>query len=306
MRALVIGQGSIGQRHARLLQELGCAVAVVTRGASVHRCYRSVSDAVTAERLDYVVIANETARHRAALTELAAADFRGIVLVEKPLFDAVHPMPAHCFKRAAVAYNLRFHPVVLALRGEIQGRRVVSAEIYAGQWLPDWRPGTDYRTSYSARVAEGGGVLRDLSHELDLITWLFGPWSRLTALGGRRGELEIDADDTWSVLLEMASGAAVTLQINYLDRPGRRRLTVVTPDTTLSADVSAGALTRNDVSREFAVERDQTYSAQHTCLLNGTGGEPCTIDNGLDVVSTIAAIERSARERCWIERQAAA
>ena len=68
-------------------------------------------------------------------------------------------------------------------------------------------------------------MLRDLSHELDLIQWLFGRWTRLTALGGRRGELEIDADDTWAVLLELDSGAIATLHLNYLDRPGRRRVT---------------------------------------------------------------------------------
>ena len=244
-RALVIGQGSIGRRHARLLAARGCDVAVVTRGESEQRKFTDVAEAVTSTAPDYAVIANETARHHDALAMLAAARFDGTVLVEKPLFDSVRRVPENRFRCAAVAYNLRFHPALAALRQRLNGRRVMSAEIYAGQWLPDWRPGTDYRQSYSASAARGGGVLRDLSHEFDLIQWLLGRWTRLAALGGRRGELEIDADDTWAVLLEMDSGAIATLHVNYLDRPGRRRVTIVTPDATLACDVSGGCLSEN-------------------------------------------------------------
>src|SRR2546421_323520 len=118
VRALVIGYGSIGRRHARLLERMGCEGAVGSR-----------------------------------------------------------------------------RPHVLARR--LEGEAIVSAEVRTASWLPGWRPGRDYRATYSASRALGGGVLRDMSHELDYPSWLFGPWRRLTALGGHLSPLEIESDDCW-------------------------------------------------------------------------------------------------------------
>ena len=82
MRSLVVGYGSIGQRHARLLDELGASPAVVSRRAIDHRAaFSSLQDALAAHRPDLVVIATETGAHHAALTDLADLDFRGRVLV---------------------------------------------------------------------------------------------------------------------------------------------------------------------------------------------------------------------------------
>lgn len=305
MRALVVGQGSIGKRHARILPELACDVAVVSRREQPGpRSYRDIATALSHEQPDYVVIANETSSHHSALEALAAAGFSGAVLIEKPLFEARRTPPPDRFRKSAVAYNLRFHPVLLALKQQIAGRPILAVEAYAGQWLPDWRPGTDHRDSYSSRADQGGGVLRDLSHELDLIAWLFGSWSRIAALGGRRSDLTADSDDLWTVLFELDSGTAVTLHLNYLDRPGRRRLVVLTSDTTLVADLTASTLTMNGTDIRFDTGRDETYRAEHRAMIAGGPGEPCSIAAGLDVLDTIAAIERAAASRMFISRDA--
>lgn len=306
-RALVIGNGSIGRRHARLLAQAGCDVAVVTRRPGEgQRCHADIAEGLAAEQPDYVVIANETARHHEALAALTTYGYAGIVLIEKPLFDKPRAVPRHGFRHAAVAYNLRFHPVLMELARRLDGHRVLSVEAYVGQWLPDWRPGTDYRTSYSADPARGGGVLRDLSHELDTIAWLFGPWSRVAALGGKCSDLEIATDDLWTVLIEMESGAAVTLQLNYLDRPGRRRMLVITSQSTFVADLSAGTLTENGATAEFKVARDHTYEAEHGAMIAGGAGRPCSLEEGLDVLATVAAIERAAASRSFVTRGALA
>src|ERR1041384_5415448 len=110
--ALVIGFGSIGQRHARVLEARGHAVAVVSRRAVEHaRRYPDPAAALAEFRQDYVVIANETGLHRETLRALLAARFAGTVLVEKPLFhDVAGDDPAEA-ARTYVAYNLRFHPL---------------------------------------------------------------------------------------------------------------------------------------------------------------------------------------------------
>ena len=301
--AVVVGYGSIGQRHARLLAELGCRVAAVSRRHQEGSVYGRLEDALEQEQPHYVVIANETSQHRATLGDLAGSGYAGVLLVEKPLFDRPSELPANSFCRAAVAYNLRFHPVLRRLREKLLDRRVISVQVYAGQYLPDWRGRRDYRESYSASAERGGGgVLRDLSHELDYISWLFRRWHRLTACGGCSGSLGIDSDDNWSVLMELDSGASLTLQLNYLDRPGRREVLVNLADGTLHADLVRGRLSENGVIEDLSVEPDDSYLAQHRALLNGAPAPTCSFEEGLAVLHSVAAIERSRTEKCWIEQ----
>jgi predicted dehydrogenase len=157
---------------------MGCATAIVSRRAhdlTEQPAYTTLADALAAHGPDYVVVADETARHHETLSALTALCFRGRVLVEKPLFAAPAALPDHGFAALGVGYNLRFHPAVQALRRALDNRPALTVNASVGQYLPDWRPGTDYRLSYSADAARGGGVLRDLSHELDLLIWQFGP-----------------------------------------------------------------------------------------------------------------------------------
>jgi predicted dehydrogenase len=305
-RGLVIGYGSIGERHARVLERLGITVSIASRrnecgGRPVFSSFDAAQDSGP---FDYIMVANETARHAETLARIAVAGHDGLVLVEKPLFSEKAHLPAHRFRRAAVGYNLRFHPVVQALRTALAGRRVQIANIYVGQHLDLWRPGRDVASSYSASRTAGGGALRDLSHELDLAAWLFGPWRRVAAMGGRLGAVTVDSDDGWGILLCCEVCPVVTMEMNYLDRPGRRTITVQTDGETLHADLMACALETAEGRQEFAVERDQTYATMHQAMFDGSS-DLCTLEEGARAVELIEAIERSAHEQRWIERIAA-
>src|SRR5687767_10222466 len=116
MKALVIGYGSIGQRHARLLAEMGCQVAVASRRAiefTPH--YIELRKALAEWQPAYVVVADRTSEHHQTLKVLASQGFHGRVLVEKPLFDRLLPLPANSFSVQVVVYNLRCHPLLLRL-----------------------------------------------------------------------------------------------------------------------------------------------------------------------------------------------
>jgi predicted dehydrogenase len=302
-RALVIGYGSIGARHARILEQLGFSVCVVSRRGEGEgrKVFSSLSEAQANGALSYVVVANETAQHAATLAELAASGHDGFVLIEKPLLAQPAPVPPHRFRAAGVGYNLRFHPAVAALRQALDGEPAEMADIYVGQWLGDWRPGRESSRTYSASRDAGGGVLRDLSHELDLATWLFGSWERVTSLGGRLGTVTVDADDGWGILMSCARCPVVSLQMNCLDRRGRRTVTVQSRGQTLRADLIANTLEIGHETHAFALARDDTYSEMHGAFLKGSD-TVCTLDEGFGLVSLIAAIEQAAHERRWVER----
>lgn len=303
MKALIVGYGSIGRRHHRILSEAGHHVAAVSaRNVDVPRLFSDIEPALDEFDPDYVVLANKTHDHYSAYENLARCGYGGRVLVEKPLFDAPKSVPVDGFARRGVGYNLRFHPVLEMIRDAIADDRVISAHAYVGQYLPDWRPDSDYRQSVSAKKAAGGGVLRDLSHELDFLTWLLGPWRSVTAMGGQFSELEIDSDDVFSILFEAERCPTVAVHMNYLDRQPRRSIVLQTRTGTIEADLISGTAKTPRDSKRFNVDRDETYAVMHQAMLNDDKDDRvCTISEGLQVVRMIDAIERSAKQKIWIE-----
>jgi predicted dehydrogenase len=290
MKALVIGYGSIGKRHADILKGLGCEVAVVSRRGQPGECFKRIVDALAwADRtsgLDYAVIASKTAEHADDLAHFSGLGIK--TLVEKPLFSnswRIAPPNA----RAAVGYNLRFHPVIQALKKRIDGATIYQAHFHVGQWLPDWRPNRDYRD------CDVSGVLRDLSHELDLLLWLCGNVTTLYGLAGKLTGLDINHEDCASILCETERCAQALISMNYIERQPRRQIVMVTDEGTLLCDLIQGTITDGDWTEQYNVARDDTYRDMHVAMLKGKGAENlCSLADGLKVVNLISLIE-SAR-----------
>ena len=304
MKIVVIGYGSIGSRHVRILTNQGHEVSVVSqREIENIDCYKTIEESLQKCKPGYVVVANRTNEHYSTLSALARADFKGIVLVEKPLFDRHRDIPINSFSKIYVAYNLRFHPIMHKLCMKLQNESIVSVVAYTGQYLPQWRPHTDYRKGCSAHGCLGGGVLRDLSHELDYLNWLLGGWKALVALGGHFSHLEIESDDVFSLLMQTERCPVVTVQLNYLDRIGRRELLINTDLHTYKADLVKGILQVDDEVEVFKLNLDDTYWLQHETILAENGDNArylCSLEEGLEVMRMIEAVEKSAKEKAWI------
>ena len=298
----VVGAGSIGSRHQRILKQLGHKVSVVSAN-SPDADFRSMSDALERESFDYVVIASQTSQHVIDLSALINNRFNGRVLIEKPLFEKLHTLQENNFSFAAVGYNLRFHPAIVWLKDTLPKLgKLTSANFYVGQYLPTWRPDSDYRKSSSARDISGGGVLRDLSHELDLVQYLFGAWQQLTAVGGKFSDLEIATDDTFSILMTSTKCNAISVQLNYVDRIKQRYITINGNHGTVSIDLISNTAKFSDLDVKFSVNADDTYVAQHLAVISNDSQNTCSLSEALKVVEMIQAIEKSAEKLKWINQ----
>lgn len=259
MKTLIIGLGSIGQRHTRNLRALlGDSVEiiayrvrrlthVVTPAMGVDQ-ERNVEDvynirtfhsleAAIAEKPVIAYVCNPSSLH-VAITRtciLAGCD----VFVEKPLSDSLEGTEelvelARRNKRIAmVGYQLRFHPCVIRLteivRSGVLGN-LLGVRATIGEYLPNWHPYEDYRFTYAARADLGGGVVVTQIHEFDYLYSLFGLPSRIYALGGHWSDLEIDVEDTASILMEAPFGARVLpihLHQDFLQSPASRQCEVI-------------------------------------------------------------------------------
>ena len=323
LSAIVVGAGSIGCRHVRVLQTLGVDTALVSRRADRRDpnavvVHRSIAAAAADPALAHVVIATETSDHLRVLEELAGTGFTGTVVVEKSLTHRPAALAEYPFRAVAVGYQLRLHPAVEAARELLAGDEILAIEAYVGQHLADWRPGRAVGDSASARIEDGGGVLRDLSHELDLVTWLAGAWRRVCATGGCSGALgpDVATDDRWAILLELESGAVATVHLNALDHVGQRRLSLVGARTTIAIDLVGGTLQVGPGEqgiRHFPVDRDsgrdEVLARLHRAVMadpgdgsGAVGDTVCSLAQGMAVVELIDAIERSVRDDGWVAR----
>ena len=292
MKILIVGHGSIGQRHARLLAAAGHDIAVVSaRAVDNYRSFTSLKEALTDFPPDFVIVASVTSQHGTNLDALSELGYANSVLVEKPLLAALptgsHAKPAFS---VLVAYNLRFHPVIISLRKALEGRRIFTSHIVAGQHLSQWRPGRDILSTYSANKAAGGGVTRDLSHELDLAQYVFGPLSLLASHSARVGSVTVDSEDVAVAILSSTACPLITIHLNYLDRQPRRQWIVITDTGTIEADLIKSTLSIDGESKAVPLAPDETYKRMHQAVLAGEAG-PCDWDEG---IATVALLDKIA------------
>ena len=280
MRALVVGLGAIGQRHARNLRTLlgddlelsalrsgrGGGVVVTERltigeGRPEDDCnggvFTNLDDAL-APAPDAVFVCNPTRLH--VPVALAAINAGASVFIEKPLADeltGVDDLVAAAQRRnalVAVGCQLRFHPALQRLQSLINDGalgRLIAVHVEQGEYLPAWHPYEDYRQSYAARRDLGGGVVLTQIHELDYVQWLFGLPARVFATGGQLGSLDVDVEDTASALLNCTVAGRnlpVHVHLDYLQRPARRTCRVVGEEGTIAVDLRGPTLTWTDAS----------------------------------------------------------
>jgi predicted dehydrogenase len=244
-RVLVVGCGSIGRRHAVNAARLATVSVVdidrakacdVAREIGVAAC-DTVEQGLAAGP-DAVVIA---VPHQFHLPLAEAALRTGAdLLIEKPLAANLAGVSAflrdagQAGRRVRVVCNMRFHPAISALRGALPMiGKPRFAQAHYGNYLPDMRPGADYRTLYCAKVETGGGVILDAIHEIDYLVWLFGAVQRVTAEAGRLSDLDIDVEDYASIVLTHVGGVRSEIHLDYLQRIKRRGYVIAGSEGTL-------------------------------------------------------------------------
>lgn len=320
-RVLIHGFGSIGQRHLRVVNEMDpdLEVAVLSEhGSHVRassapgRLFRNL-DQARAFRPDAVVVANAAVGHvRTASGWLRAGAH---VLVEKPLatstehLDALLALARSSGRVLQVGYNLRQLPGLQLMREWCRnGRlgRILSARLEVGQNLANWRPGADIRTSVSAQRSMGGGVLLELSHEIDYLQWLLGPVEWVSAQLFRLSTWEIDVEDTAFLTLGMTNPghAIASLQMDFVRHDSTRQCTLVGELGSLRWDAMNGTLQVHHAGAEgwstlqhVPPERDFSYRAQWQAFVAACAGlspAPVDAEDGARVVRVVDAARRSA------------
>ena len=333
MKILVLGTGSIGKRHIANLLSAGVQVSAYSYRASTDgpdnnpldaRVLRvqDLSAALNADA-DAVVVANRTDQHMDVA--LQAASLKKHLFLEKPLAvslsgtEELMQMVAQHQLVAEAGFMLRFHPNLLWIkdflaRGDLGDIMYMRAAV--GQWLPDWRPGTDHRLGYGAFKAKGGGVTLDLIHELDLVHWLLGPVEDVTAMTQVVPCLEIETEGIAQIGLRLASGVLAQVHLDYV-RPGYgREMEIVGRHGVLRWDYMQGLVTlqkaggSSEVVHQVPAQFERnTMFQQHMAHFLKRFQQPqlaaaSSLEDAVAVLKVALAAHESAATRCCVRPQA--
>jgi len=327
MRFLVLGTGSIGQRHCGNLASLGHEVLAwdidpgrlraTVQGPGV-RSVPSLEEGLDAQPAG-VLVCTPPSSHLTLAREAvnAGAD----VFVEKPISHVsagVEAFLGEARRRGRlvmIGFNFRFLESlrrVKRLLDEQRVGRVLWARAECGSYLPDWRPGRDYRENYAVRAEQGGGILLDAIHEIDYLGWLFGPAVAVFCAAEHASDLAGDTEDVAELLIRFESGVRAQVHLDYVQRTARRNLQVIGaggavhwnyPTHSVTIDVPGDERLEEDLSaRESDQNRMYIDEVEHFagCVRRRT----TPLVEGFEALRSLRLVEAakdSVRDGRWVK-----
>ncbi|TRZ52419.1 gfo/Idh/MocA family oxidoreductase [bacterium] len=319
MNILLIGYGSIGKRHVNNLLKLRQIDQIIV--CSNHhdtfqnhpekeklKLVRSLEELSSmmnnGRQFDFAIIANETYKHVETANTLAESGIH--LFIEKPISHLVKD--AISLRKIAenknikifVAYNFRYLGAIQYLKNQLSSGIIGNlyfAEIEVGQYLPAWRPLSDYRESYSARKEQGGGAALDLSHEIDYMRYLFGDPVSWKIMKSKVSDLDIDSEDLFKGIYQFSSGFLCSIHTDYIRHNKKRGINIVGSKGTLECDFiekfikmqkNSGQISLIEDAHLFDVDESYMSELNHfiECIEKDKIPQ-ITLDDGIEVLKLI-------------------
>ena len=316
----IVGLGSIGRRHLRLISEIRPDIKIiVVRSGHGSACDEekmavkitdSIGDAIK-EGIQAAIISSPATLHLKQSLELAKNGIH--LLIEKPIShtsDRVKELLKIVNENritTMVGYVLRYDLGAIKFKNWLDNKikgKILHARIECGSYLPDWRPDQDYRKTVSALSELGGGVLLELSHEIDYLYWFFGKPKDVQAQIRNSGTLDINVEDQVDLLVTSEQGYCISVQIDFNRRHVERKCKVLTTEGELIWDAVKQNVTWKGVNKEqfkyeYNNERNSIYRKQlevfFDCIENDN--DPIvTVKDGFNVISLIDAVRNSSEK----------
>ena len=251
MRVCFVGIGSIAQRHVKNLREIckeknqELVIDALRRPDSEDNHLSGLFHNVFYDYVklpstyDAIFITNPTKYHLDTLEALH--HYSNCFFIEKPVAslqqkDKISFWAQRRDKLYYVACPLRYTAVISYLKKYISSDKVYGVRCISSSYLPDWRPGIDYRTTYSASRKLGGGVSIDLIHEWDYIKYLFGMPQNVLYVSGKTSNLQLDCEDFASYIAEYPD-KVIELHLDYFGRKTIREIMIFGEDDTIVGDL---------------------------------------------------------------------
>lgn len=254
MKVIIIGLGSIAKKHIAALKQIDSAIEIYAyRSNHNSQSYEDVINIydvcdIPKIGFDFAIISNPTSEHANTIRTLL--EYNLPLFIEKPLFgDLSHEDILNTIKeknvKTYVACDMRFLDCLNFTYDYIHGlgssRRVNEINVYCGSFLPEWRPGTNYRKCYSSIPELGGGVHIDLIHDIDYVYWIFGAPLSTNKIFRNNSSIDIRAYDYANYTLVYDKFCA-SIILNYYRRDAKRTMEILFDDGTWTVDMNVNTI----------------------------------------------------------------
>ena len=226
MKILIVGLGTIAIKHIERLKKLDSSYQFFAlRSKKECTNIESVVNLYSYDQLQdynfkFAIVSSPSFLHEEQIIQLSKLDIP--LFVEKPLCISKNQLSQ--LKKIKtksliyIAYNLRFHPLIIYLKNFLKNNTdpVLEVNSYCGSYLPNWRPNKN-KNLYSYNKKNGGGVLLDLSHEIDYMIYLFGYPLKSKKYLRKVSDITLDSED-YANLHFIYKDFSVNIILNYFHK----------------------------------------------------------------------------------------
>ena len=319
-KILICSLGSIGKRHIKIIKDFDPYIKIgILRSYKQIKSFKDVlADFITFDINDAInwspdaaIVCSPASLHLNQSLILAKNEIP--LLIEKPLgtgnenqynflelSQISKKLPILC------GYNLRHNNHILFLKDQLHKRKlgkIIDVDFYCGSWLPDWRYPQPYETTVSASKKLGGGVILELSHEIDLANFLFGPLEIYAAYSKNSNILNIDVEDHTVIVAKNKENILITIRLNFCTSPRKRIIDIRGVEGEIKIDLENNKLTIDTkngghITKLNDQSRDDLFKKQFLNFLNcisKTEFPMCSFSEGLEVLSLIKEIKKLSK-----------
>jgi len=238
-KIIIIGFGSIGQRHYKNLLILGFRdVYVFDSDKAKTKGKKTIKNANAQELKKFDTAFICSPNHLHIKHALACAKSGCDIFIEKPLsisMDKISMLEKECKKSGLinmVACNMRFHPCLKFIKKYLDSKKlgkVYSIYHETGNYLPNWRKGQDYRKNYATKKRLGGGIIFDAIHEFDLLFWLnnFSEPEESKFIFDKLSNLKIETEDLCNAIFKFKNKIVGSVHCDYLQKTYSRSCKII-------------------------------------------------------------------------------
>lgn len=323
MKHLIIGGGSIGKRHLKNLLSLGekelfCLKRSYDRKfeEDYHCVVLSSDEEARQLKPDAIYVCNPTSLHHEGF--FLAQETKSHIFMEKPLIHDEHLLKKVIKQWANdrvffIGFVLRYHPLLKIIKEKINERvigDVFSARFEFGSYLPNWHSGEKASEGYAGIKSLGGGVINTVTHELDLMIYLFGIPESVVAAKTNLGHLQIDVEELAEAIFSYRWGFA-TLHLDFLQKDYDRQIRVLGTEGKISWNWPDSKVIINRNSQpeeiiEMKLDTNQLYIDELKDFLNLINtnkiNHPLDFDCAVTNTQWILAMHKSAETKMIWEK----
>lgn len=310
----VIGLGSISNRHRQNIRQIFKKATIIVapsnplstkKNIQNYDIYESDFKNLLKHRLNFVIVASPSTFHLNHAEPFIRANIP--LLIEKPIAASAKDATAllqlieQYQSRVAVGYCLRFLPSAIKAREVIQKQMlgsIYNIEINSGSYLPNWRPGIDYKNSVSASQSLGGGALLELSHELDYYQWIFGNLTIDKCYLRSSSELGLGVEDVVDIIgRDSMSNSQVHIHLDFLQKEPIRLLKVLGSKGVMEWNIIDNTVrVRGEKSLQFDYNTynfEQIYADELIAFSDSDESRIASANESTDLIKLIETIKRT-------------